>query len=598
MAQVTGTLTAEGQRGASFFLRVGEEAKVDVSRSGPGMWLAQLVRVFPSSKVEVITNFTATTTGYVYRNQGLVSEYLAIQVRSLQPTATIAFTIADVVGDQVLQEWRAADGSLAFRITDQGPVGGQVGPTFDVKAFGAKGDGVTDDTAAIQAAIDAASDAGGGAVFVPSGTYLVSIAKHPDTAAVATALVLKSNVWLRGAGSGATEVKLGVVPNVVPTGCNVSWQLQIVSVSNPYTSGPTNTNIRVTDLTINGNAANQTFVAPLAGHALFYGRVRGAWVERVVSKNFYGLSSGPPSETMHFEANNSTDVHYTDCEAYVDDGGDTATGFSANQSTGVSYTGCIARGMTFGMGFTNYQCALIRYANCGAYQNEFAGFNTEISEHISYVGCQSGGRGADTTAGIIGDQTNLGNQFGFKVLGSSYVSISGGTASYNTLTTGFGLHISAFPTGPVNSTYVYVDALLIVANATGIFVDVSQGPVIVSPTVLVLSNTTTDYAWDSIVLQNYIHRGDAPILTLYAENGESGARWNSVGGGTTQRHRWLNNGVELMRLGFDGALGLRDGITAPNQDVTGNAWLYIDAADGDLKIRFGDGTVKTIVVDT
>lgn len=47
-------------------------------------------------------------------------------------------------------------------------------PWFDVTAFGAAGDGVTDDTAAIQAAINAAAAAGGGTVFVPAGTYLVS----------------------------------------------------------------------------------------------------------------------------------------------------------------------------------------------------------------------------------------------------------------------------------------------------------------------------------------------------------------------------------------------------------------------------------------
>lgn len=43
-----------------------------------------------------------------------------------------------------------------------------------VKDFGAVGDGVTDDTAAIQAAIDAVVTAGGGKVFVPRGKYLVS----------------------------------------------------------------------------------------------------------------------------------------------------------------------------------------------------------------------------------------------------------------------------------------------------------------------------------------------------------------------------------------------------------------------------------------
>lgn len=42
---------------------------------------------------------------------------------------------------------------------------------FNVKAFGAKGNGVADDTAAIQATINAAKAAGGGCVFLPDGIY-------------------------------------------------------------------------------------------------------------------------------------------------------------------------------------------------------------------------------------------------------------------------------------------------------------------------------------------------------------------------------------------------------------------------------------------
>jgi polygalacturonase len=44
--------------------------------------------------------------------------------------------------------------------------------TFNVRDYGAKGDGVAKDTAAVQTAIDAAEQRGGGTVLVPAGKYL------------------------------------------------------------------------------------------------------------------------------------------------------------------------------------------------------------------------------------------------------------------------------------------------------------------------------------------------------------------------------------------------------------------------------------------
>ena len=44
-------------------------------------------------------------------------------------------------------------------------------PVYSVKAYGAKGDGNTLDTRAINRAMDAAARAGGGTVYFPAGTY-------------------------------------------------------------------------------------------------------------------------------------------------------------------------------------------------------------------------------------------------------------------------------------------------------------------------------------------------------------------------------------------------------------------------------------------
>lgn len=47
----------------------------------------------------------------------------------------------------------------------------------------------------------------------------------------------------------------------------------------------------------------------------------------------------------------------------------------------------------------------------------------------------------------------------------------------------------------------------------------------------------------------------------------------------------------------DSPLSLFDGVTAPSA-VAGFAQIYVDVADGDLKVKFGDGTVKTLATDT
>ncbi len=48
----------------------------------------------------------------------------------------------------------------------------------------------------------------------------------------------------------------------------------------------------------------------------------------------------------------------------------------------------------------------------------------------------------------------------------------------------------------------------------------------------------------------------------------------------------------------DGYFAIKDGKAAPGGAIPGLALIYVDSADGDLKVLFGDGTTKTIVTDT
>src|SRR6266568_3752776 len=76
------------------------------------------------------------------------------------------------------------------------------GEVFNVKAFGAVGDGVTDDTVAIQAAIDAALAVGGGRVILPSGSFSVSgsllLYDHLGGG--------HTSVWLQGQGPANSRI--------------------------------------------------------------------------------------------------------------------------------------------------------------------------------------------------------------------------------------------------------------------------------------------------------------------------------------------------------------------------------------------------------
>ena len=99
--------------------------------------------------------------------------------------------------DKVVQDF-----SYAGYRRGEVPIPRIAGPVYDVTSapYLADPSGERDATAAIQAAINAAGEAGGGVVFLPAGTYRVSVASDANEAL----LIERPGVILRGAGTERT----------------------------------------------------------------------------------------------------------------------------------------------------------------------------------------------------------------------------------------------------------------------------------------------------------------------------------------------------------------------------------------------------------
>lgn len=128
-------------------------------------------------------------------------------------------TGGDISGNFIIDSVNLQDGSvtqskiapiLATGTTESRNLQDRFADVVNVKDFGAVGDGVTDDTAAIQNAIDYATANGGGTVFIPAGVYGIDGEKGPFPIfdpSHGGGIALLENVRLIGSGIGITTLK-------------------------------------------------------------------------------------------------------------------------------------------------------------------------------------------------------------------------------------------------------------------------------------------------------------------------------------------------------------------------------------------------------
>lgn len=162
-----------------------------------------------------------------------------------------------------------------------------------VKDFGAKGDGITDDTNSIQAAIDWVGDNGGGTVYFPPGTYMVELKGNKSTGTntwhQCAVSVNHDNVHIVGAGQGATAIK--AIANTFSGDDDCYGLIEVIKY--PFgNAGEGGTPVQggsISNISFNNNISSDTV---LSGGVVHLKHTYNYTVENVTIQNspFYGLA--------------------------------------------------------------------------------------------------------------------------------------------------------------------------------------------------------------------------------------------------------------------------------------------------------------------
>lgn len=253
---------------------------------------------------------------------------------------------------------------------------------YNVKTYGgAKGNGTTDDTTAIQNTINAAQSAGGGTVFLPAGTYIVS----------SPLSITQPGVKVLGAGSNASTIRpssgfsgAAIIAVTSANGTAIS-DLGIVCANSTYSSNPAANGINVTT----------SYVAMLSN--LYVAFVNGWGVQVSTSASATGYSP-----MLH-------NVFTTRCK-----GGIHILGVSPNTSIGATLTNCAGDQAQAAEAFLIEDAVDVQMVNCGGY-SVGSGIASVHVKGGGFIYCTTGDFGAsNATTGACfllenSANTNLGS---------------------------------------------------------------------------------------------------------------------------------------------------------------------------------------------
>ena len=227
----------------------------------------------------------------------------------------------------------------------------------NIKDYGAIGDGVTDDTAAIQAALTSLSSSGG-SVFIPSGTYLVS-----------SNLEVYSNTTIFGKGKSS----------IVKTTASHAFLVE-------GTLGSEKTNVAIQDLKLLKTPASGALAQFRFANYCFVSNVdfdgagitcSGTKYTKISDCNFFnGQCINITSNDATSSGTWSESIEISGCyvAAYA------GQGIDVYYAKNITFSDCISHGRTstYGCGWViEYQCQNIVLNNCISYDNTRAGFYIE-----------------------------------------------------------------------------------------------------------------------------------------------------------------------------------------------------------------------------